>query len=304
MAASDTQVNLTWSDNSNNEQSFVLQRSTDSGFASGVTSTTLPANTSQAQVSGLSPSTAYYFRIKASNSAGDSAYTATASATTKAPGYSSVVLADSPVSYWRLGEQSDSTAADQRGANNGTYFNSPGLGAQGLIPSDSANSAVSFNGISSYMKVNDAPSLRFSNAFTLEAWIRPGLLPASGSFSSVMTKAESYSIQFNGPRLEFTVIQNGVRQRLQTAAGALSTGQTYNVIATFDGTTQRLYVNGAQVANRALSGSASVTSNALTLGSWDGTMEYFNGTIDEAAVYNTVMNATRVAAHWDSGHTP
>ncbi|HEV3319827.1 MAG TPA: LamG domain-containing protein, partial [Solirubrobacteraceae bacterium] len=109
------------------------------------------------------------------------------------------------------------------------------------------------------------------------------------------------SLQFNGPSLEFTVIQSGARHRLQAPSGTIVAGSTYYVVGTYDGTTQRLYVNGSQVASAALTGGASVTSNPLYLGSWGGSEEFFAGTIDEAAVYGKALTATRVAEHYVAG---
>jgi hypothetical protein len=137
----------------------------------------------------------------------------------------------------------------------------------------------------------------------LEAWIKPSKLPGAGSFASVLTKAESYSLQFNGPSLEFTVIQGGVRKRLQAPSGTVVAGGVYYVVGTFDGVTQRLFVNGTQVASVALSGGASVTANPLYLGSWGGSEEFFSGTIDEAAVYGKALSAARIAEHYAAGTT-
>ncbi|HZV74163.1 MAG TPA: LamG domain-containing protein, partial [Conexibacter sp.] len=122
-------------------------------------------------------------------------------------------------------------------------------------------------------------------------------------FRSVLTKAESYSLQFNGPVLELTIIQSGARHRLQTPAGVIVAGGTYHVVGTFDGTTQRLYVNGTQVASAPLSGSATITPRWLFVGSWDGSSEFFSGTIDEPAVYNAVLSPARVSTHYRAGTT-
>ena len=216
--------------------------------------------------------------------------------------YSQAVSADSPVSYWRLGETSGAQAFDEKAANSGTYNNSPTLGAASLIPNDTTNKAVTFDGTNDYMVAPDTASLDLTNKITLEAWIKPAAIPTAGNFASVMTKPESYSLQFNGPKLEFTVMQNNVRQRLQAAAGAIVAGTTYHVVGTYDGTTQRLYINGVQVATKALTGNATVTDwGNLYFGSWDGTQEYFKGTIDDAAVYNAVLSATRIQAHYTTG---
>ena len=81
-AMSQTQINLTWADNSGNELGFYLDRATDSGFASSVLTTPLGANVTTLSVTGLSPSTTYYFQVRAYNNGGASANSAAASATT------------------------------------------------------------------------------------------------------------------------------------------------------------------------------------------------------------------------------
>ena len=83
-AASSSQVNLTWSDNATTEDSFELDRATDSAFTSGLVTTKLAANTSSREVTGLAAATTYYFRMRAITSAGSSAYSGTASVMTLA----------------------------------------------------------------------------------------------------------------------------------------------------------------------------------------------------------------------------
>ncbi len=77
---SSTQINLSWTDNSNNETSFRIERRTAGGaFA---TIATVGANTTSYQNTGLSAGTQYFFRIRAENNTGSSAYTPEVSATT------------------------------------------------------------------------------------------------------------------------------------------------------------------------------------------------------------------------------
>jgi hypothetical protein len=81
-AASSTQVNLTWSDNSTDETGFKIERSTAGGAWTQVA--TVGANVRAYSATGLAASTAYGFRVRATNDAGDSAYSNTVSATTPA----------------------------------------------------------------------------------------------------------------------------------------------------------------------------------------------------------------------------
>src|SRR5439155_18474849 len=81
-AASGTQVDLSWADNSNNETGFNVYKSTD-----GATFTLLAtagANATAYSWTGASPGTSYSFRVSATNAVGDSAVSTTATATTPA----------------------------------------------------------------------------------------------------------------------------------------------------------------------------------------------------------------------------
>jgi Ca2+-binding RTX toxin-like protein len=68
-------IDLSWQDNSAVETAFILQQSTDGTTWSQLA--TVAANTTACTVTGLSAATAYSFRIRASNTAGDSVYSNT-----------------------------------------------------------------------------------------------------------------------------------------------------------------------------------------------------------------------------------
>jgi hypothetical protein len=75
-------INLKWTDSSANETNFVVERSTDR-VNWGVLSSTLAANTTSYSDKTLARSTTYYYRVKATNAIGSSAYSNVASAATK-----------------------------------------------------------------------------------------------------------------------------------------------------------------------------------------------------------------------------
>lgn len=81
-ATSSTQINLTWTDNASDETGYTLERSTTSG--SGFTAiANLGANITSFSNTGLNAATTYYYRITASNTNGNSAYSNQANATTQ-----------------------------------------------------------------------------------------------------------------------------------------------------------------------------------------------------------------------------
>ena len=80
-AVSSSQINLAWTDNSFNETGFRIERSSTSIGPWTLIATTGPGATSYSNT-GLNPSTLYFYRVLASNTAGSSVASNTASATT------------------------------------------------------------------------------------------------------------------------------------------------------------------------------------------------------------------------------
>ena len=83
-ATSSTAINVAWTDQSNNETGFKIERKVGTGSFTQVA--TVGANVTTYPDSGLTASTGYSYRVRATNSVGDSAYSNTASATTQGAG--------------------------------------------------------------------------------------------------------------------------------------------------------------------------------------------------------------------------
>ena len=78
-ATSDSTISLAWSDNSDNESVFQIERNGQ------LLSTTAASNSTSFEDTGLAGETLYSYRVRARNSAGDSAWSNAADATTDAP---------------------------------------------------------------------------------------------------------------------------------------------------------------------------------------------------------------------------
>jgi hypothetical protein len=80
-AASTSQIDLSWTDNSAGETGFKIERKTEAGGTYGEIATAA-ANTTNYSNTGLNASTTYYYRVMAYNAAGNSSYSNEAGATT------------------------------------------------------------------------------------------------------------------------------------------------------------------------------------------------------------------------------
>jgi hypothetical protein len=84
-AFSATEIDLVWTDISNKEAGFKIERCQGAGCTNFVQIATVGANVTAYWDTGLSANTAYSYRVRSYNSGGDSAYSNTASATTLTP---------------------------------------------------------------------------------------------------------------------------------------------------------------------------------------------------------------------------
>jgi len=217
--------------------------------------------------------------------------------------YRGLVLADGPVGYWRLGEASGTTAADETGTNSGTYVNGPTLGVAGALKGTSST-AASFNGTTQYVDVPSSASLNASSGVSVEAWVKPTAMPGAGNSGTIAMKASdppyAYWLQVTDTdRAKFGVGVGGVNHPL-SAGGVVAPGSWYHLVGTYDGSVQRLYVNGSLVASQAQSGNVDSVAGDFRIGTTRVT-EFFNGSIDDVAVYNKALTPAQVQAHYEAG---
>jgi outer membrane protein assembly factor BamB len=227
--------------------------------------------------------------------------------------YSETVLHDAPAAYYRL-DDSGSTAADDSGNGlNGTIGGSVTEGVPGLLLT-SNDTAVSLPGQASAAGTVMVPSnslLQPASAVSLEAWLRFPSAPATFTVPVAYGSDASYApydFYFSsGTKLSAQFdLNTGVL--VVTSPTVLQPNATYHVVSTYDGTTGRLYLNGALAASVAKSGTIVNYQSryGLAIGDDAGLSDPpFRGTADEVAVYaGTALSATQVQSHYNAGTNP
>lgn len=218
--------------------------------------------------------------------------------------YASVVLADSPHTYWRLGETSGTVAADSSGnARDGTYFNSPTLGVTGLLVHDS-NLAAQFDGVND--RVERADTTNLTN-FTVEAWFKKAAAPGAAIVIAARDDGNTLRI------FDLTVSSVGKLQGVvfSTTGGVATTitgtvtvtdGNPHHLAMTYSGSTITTYVDGVSDATGTRAAGArnlDAPFSAAAQGGAGGSNAA--AIIDEVAYYTTALSGARIAAHYAAG---
>ena len=208
---------------------------------------------------------------------------------------SATVAGSGPVAAYGFDEGAGTATADRTAnGNNGTLANTSWAGAS----AGRFGNALSFNGSSSMVTVPDSDSLDLTTGMTLEAWVRPN---AGGSFRTVVVKERPGDLVYglysssdtNRPQSQVTVAGQA---RLLDGGSTLPAATWTHVAASYDGTTQRLYVNGAQVSSSTIAGSIEISGSPLRIGGNSIWAEWFTGLIDEVRVYRRALSAAEIQA--------
>lgn len=221
--------------------------------------------------------------------------------------YQTTILADQPVGYWRLGEGRGAAAADGAGGNAGRVAGGVTLGVPGAVEGD-PNTAMQFNGTDGYVEAADNADLDPTGDLSLEVWAKPAALDSATH--AIVHKGDGPSSESWQYRLTVHST-NQWRGCLYTGAGENSdiclvaptppsTDAWTYLVLTRSGSTVTLYVNGIGVATTTtIATNLTTTTGSLAIGRMSGTaMQYFNGGIDEVAVYNKALTAAQVRDHY------
>ncbi len=223
--------------------------------------------------------------------------------------YQGEVLGDSPYLYWRFEESSGTTINDAgNGNHDGTLLaQTYSQGQTGAIPSESSNRALGLT-----MGAINANSGGYGpSSFSVEAWVKTtsttgGRIIGFGNQTGMNPSSTVDRQLYMAPNGHVYFGIGSSRTTLDSNA-AINNGRWHHVVGTYTSgwNGMKLYVDGVlQDQTRAYVQSfyGYWRAGAEALSWWPGNPSdyFFEGTLDEVAVYYDVLTPTEVSAHYDS----
>jgi hypothetical protein len=229
--------------------------------------------------------------------------------------YAALVMADSPVAYWRMGAMTGITIHDESGHGNDLVLQgaagSTTLGAAGAIVGDD-DTAVRFDGIDGHARAVNARAFDFQNAvpFTIELWAKREVLDGGHTFQHMLSEVTGSAGQRTGFSL-FATPASGITSFEYyaydggecSARGALiAAGEWAHYAAVLDASkTLTLYINATAGNPIPIVGPMTLATAQLFIGAESSGDHEFPGVIDEVAIYDKALSITQIAAHVTMG---
>ncbi|MEO8931334.1 MAG: PKD domain-containing protein [Lacisediminihabitans sp.] len=222
-----------------------------------------------------------------------------------ADAYGAAVYNNDPLLYWRLADTAGTAAVDSGQQDNpGTFSGgNPTKGVSGAL-SGNSNAAVTFKA-----QAIVASNTQFTNptTYSLETWFQTTtgsggkLIGFGNQQSGLSSNYDRHIYMQDDGRLVFGVWTG--QTNTITTVNSYSDGLWHYVVASQSSDGMKLYVDGTLAGTNPQTGSQSYSGYWRIGGdqTWGSTSPYFNGKLDEVAVYNTALSAADISNHYAIG---
>jgi len=157
-----------------------------------------------------------------------------------------------------------------------------------------------FDGSNDYISIGTIASLNSSNAFTASGWFNYSSLQTVIIGSGASSSAR-FAIRPESTSSMLVTVGSSVNTITLGISGGISSGTWYHFACVINGTSLTIYINGSASDG----GSATVSSLSsgwaedLDIGrntpNWTGNLRYFDGKLDEIAVYDSALTASDIS---------
>ncbi|MCL4366210.1 LamG domain-containing protein [Patescibacteria group bacterium] len=167
-----------------------------------------------------------------------------------------------------------------------------------------------FDGTDDYVSVPHNSSLNFAQKdFSVSAWIK--LASDATGYEAIAVKGvnqtptnENYGLYVTNDsnKIRFQFTSSGAYSYIDSNNG-LTSGTWYHIVGTYDGSNEKIYINGA--LNKTSSSTNAPDTNSLLsfqyFANYGLPALYFNGQLDDVKVYNYTLTPTQIKDIYNNG---
>jgi len=215
--------------------------------------------------------------------------------------YTTVVKATSGlVSLWAFREASGTSVGDAMAYANATLAGGYTQNVASGVPNEPGMRSTTLNGTTGYASATGA-NLHPGNTFSVELWFKR--TTTGDTMYLVSAGTDDYEIRFtSGDKL--TIRKGNVADVWTTDATFTDTANWHHLVATKSGSTRAIYVDGVEKSGSGTNATIVAGSGTIDIGRSKVTeTSFFNGSLQDVAVYSTALSAATALAHYNDGWT-
>lgn len=193
---------------------------------------------------------------------------------------------------------SGTTWRDLAGSNNGTLTNGPTF--------NSANGgSIVFDGTNDYCVGGDTSFV--NNFYSLGIWFKNTGVPSTNDAAGGQLFVQSTNYDLGIGMLHSWANQRllfggNINNYLTSSDNSVLNNIVHYGVGVYDGSTQKIYLNGNLIAQRNFSTAPVVISPAFQIGRWGfgGFQRYYNGIIYNIGFYNRALTPTEILQNYNA----
>ena len=162
---------------------------------------------------------------------------------------------------------------------------------------------LALDGVNDHVLVANNIALNNAN-WTIESWFKTAAHTAAGdvNIGRIVSKAQGtggnqYSLYMSQGKI--FVATNTISTTILSTASTFNDDQWHHASGVYDGNTLKLYVDGNLVQSAAVTGTPTLDTKNMFIGSYDGTQQFFDGQVEEVRVWASARTAAEVRDNYD-----
>ena len=186
--------------------------------------------------------------------------------------------------------------------NNGTIF-----GATHVPATKTVSGAFRLDGVNDYIRVSDIDETEGTNQLSVCCWVKCDIMPADypsagQGYVAKFDTGKSWILYGNAglTQAQFRVYQGGASYR--AVGNSILDKNWHHYCGIYNGANVILYDNGIEQPTKAVfTGNITIGNSYITIGSYQLSTDYFNGSIDEVLIYNYYLTPSEVNDLYHAG---